>query len=277
MFALAFPLFLIAMHALFVSRGALSLAERALAGASLVIYVMIYFYLASRRLERRGAIALGFALVIAAVVFDAAFSLTQQSRDPQTAAGFFGQLGIHADRTGPIYAWLPPRLYPAYESVTRYLVQGYYALSLALGETDYQLGFGLTNSMVVLRKAEAILGEGWYHNTLLYALEQNDGWPVYHLWHSIYVWLISDFGVGGSLIVVTLIGFAYGIIWRSLLENPSVVTLALFYLLNMMVIFFPANNQVLQSADTLVALIVLAALFILRRAGWAGWRAPPGS
>ncbi|MGY4293481.1 hypothetical protein ACVWXN_001576 [Bradyrhizobium sp. i1.4.4] len=183
-------------------------------------------------------------------------------RDPASNVGHFTPLNIDAQRSGAIYAILPPALYPGYETVTRYLGVGYYGLSLALTETDYGLGWGLTNSLLVLRKAKVLLGDSWYFHTLLPVIEKKYDWSLWTTWHSAFTWFISDFGVSGSLIVVLMIGVLYGLVWRNLLMTGSVVALALFYLLNTMVFYFPANNQLLQSADTFFGFLVLFLIFV---------------
>jgi hypothetical protein len=182
-------------------------------------------------------------------------------RDPASNIGHFTPLNIDAQRSGLIYGFLPPALYPGYETITRYLGLGYYGLSLALGETDYRLGLGLTNSMLIIRKANALLGDSWYFHTLLPVIEQKYDWGVWTLWHSAFTWFISDFGVSGSLLIILMIGVLYGLVWRNLLMTGSVVTLSMFYLLNMMIFYLPANNQLLQSADTFVGFLAICLMF----------------
>jgi hypothetical protein len=59
-----------------------------------------------------------------------------------------------------------------------------------------------------------------------------------------------------------MIGALYGLVWRSLLMTGSVIALSMFYLLNTMVFYFPANNQLLQSADTLFGFLALLLIFV---------------
>jgi hypothetical protein len=198
----------------------------------------------------------GIALFLWIFVFFISF------RDPASNVGHFTPLNLDARRSGAIYAILPPALFPGYETVTRYLGVGYYGLSLALAESDYGLGWGLTNSLVILRKAKVLLGDNWYFHTLLPVIEQKYDWSLWTTWHSAFTWFISDFGVSGSLIVVLMIGALYGVVWRSLLMTGSVIALSVFYLLNTMVFYFPANNQLLQSADTLFGFLVLFLIFV---------------
>lgn len=221
----------------------------------------LYYVFSGRTSRRRiwiliaSALA-GIALFLWIFVFFISF------RDPPSNVGHFTPLNLDAQRTGAMYDILPPVLYPGYETVTRYLGVGYYGLSLALTESDYRLGWGLTNSMVILRKARVLLGDSWYFQTLLPIIEKKYDWSLWSTWHSAFAWFISDFGVSGSLIVVLIIGVFYGLVWRNLLMTGSIIALAMLYLLNTMIFYFPANNQVFQSADTLFGFLVLFLIFV---------------
>ncbi|MET4240143.1 hypothetical protein [Bradyrhizobium sp. RT10b] len=219
-------------------------------------------YVFSGLTSRRTIWILISSAVVGTALFLWIFVFFISFRDPASNVGHFTPLNIDAQRSGAIYAILPPALYPGYETVTRYLGVGYYGLSLALTETDYGLGWGLTNSLLVLRKAKVLLGDSWYFHTLLPVIEKKYDWSLWTTWHSAFTWFISDFGVSGSLIVVLMIGVLYGLVWRNLLMTGSVVALALFYLLNTMVFYFPANNQLLQSADTFFGFLVLFLIFV---------------
>ncbi|MGM4872113.1 hypothetical protein AB7645_12900 [Bradyrhizobium sp. 956_D2_N1_5] len=220
------------------------------------------YYLFSGLTSRRTIWILLSSAVVGTALFLWIFVFFISFRDPASNIGHFTPLNLDAQRSGAIYGILPPALYPGYETVTRYLGVGYYGLSLALAETDYGLGLGLTNSLVILRKARVLLGDSWYFHTLLPVIEQKYDWSLWTTWHSAFTWFISDFGVSGSLFVVLMIGALYGLVWRNLLMTGSVVALSMFYLLNTMVLYFPANNQLLQSADTLLGFLVLFLIFV---------------
>lgn len=220
------------------------------------------YYVFSGLTTRRTIWILLSSAVVGTALFLWIFVFFISFRDPPSNIGHFTLLNLDAQRSGAIYGILPPALYSGYETVTRYLGVGYYGLSLALAETDYGLGWGLTNSMVILRKARVLLGDSWYFHTLLPVIDQKYDWSLWTTWHSAFAWFISDFGVSGSLIVVLMIGALYGLVWRNLLMTGSVVALSMFYLLNTMVFYFPANNQLLQSADTLFGFLVLFLIFV---------------
>lgn len=220
------------------------------------------YFLGAKRISRRTALVFSAIAVAGLLIFVLGLSYLLSYRDPNTGAGYFLPLEINAVRSGIVYKILPPSLFSTYENITRYMVNGYYGLSLALQETDYRLGYGLTSSMLVLRKANAALGDQWYFQTLLPLIEQKYNWSMWTLWHSAYTWFISDFGIAGSLGVVGAIGALYGLTWRNLLATGSVVPLALFYLLNMMIFYLSGNNQIFQTADLFVAFVVILLIFL---------------
>lgn len=278
------PAFIVALVGAPLYWSRINLIFKAIYLAALVSYLMTYFsigvnrgffqivvllpltlglyYSCTKRISRLGIWFILAAFVCGSILFVAAFSYLLGYRDTNSLRGYFVALDLTTDRSGFVFRLLPPSLYPAYETITRYIVHGYYALSLALRENDYNLGYGLTNSMFVLRKATAVLGDEWYAHTLLPVIERHHGWSAIALWHSAYTWFISDVGVVGSVIVVGVIGALYGLTWRALLLTASVVPLALFYLLNMMVFYFSANNQLFQSPDLFVASFVILAVFL---------------
>lgn len=148
-----------------------------------------------------------------------------------------------------------------YESLTRYLVQGYYALSLSL-QVENSGTFGFGHSMFLARNANTIFDTTYFTQQSLPGLvEEKFGWSMMTLWHSIYPWLASDFGFVGSIFVIG--GFAYLL---SLSWGMSLCTLHyrwVIMLFLMLVLFFyvPANNQIFQSGETCVGFfLILAAL-----------------
>lgn len=279
------PIFVVALVGAPLYWSRIGLIFKAIYLGSLVIYLMTYFsigvnrgffqivvllpltiglyYLCAKRVSKLTLWIIIGIFVGGSILFSTAFSYLLSYRDTNTLKGYFVVLNLTTDRSGLIFKILPPSFYPAYEIITRYIVHGYYALSLALRETDYNLGYGLTNSMFVLRKAISVLGDQWYGQTLLPLIEKHHGWSAWALWHSAYTWFISDFGVAGSVIFVGLIGGLYGLTWRALLTIGSVLPFAMFYLLNMMAFYFSANNQLFQSADLFVAFFALLILFLI--------------
>lgn len=169
---------------------------------------------------------------------------------------------IEADRTDHSisrYMNDPERV--VYESLTRYVGQGYYALSMTMdiphGST---LGFG--HSMFLARNADTIFGTEYFtEGSLPGLLELRTGWPMQSLWHSIYPWLASDFGFGGTLVALGLFAYLLGRSWGSALQHGGHWPVIMVYLMLVLFFYIPANNQVFQTAETCVA-------FFITLAGW---------
>lgn len=159
---------------------------------------------------------------------------------------------IYADRDHFVSILLPDFLVIVFESITRYVTQGYYALSLTfsiVGDTTY--GFG--NSMFLARNADALTGTTYFTlQSLPGLLEQSHGWSMKGLWHSIYPWIASDFGFFGTLIVVGVFGYMLGLSWGLSLVAPHPINIIISYFLFIIFYYIPANNQIFQSGETAV-------------------------
>lgn len=188
--------------------------------------------------------------------------------------GGVGELGvintglslIQADGAHTLSSMLSDNQRIVFESLTRYLVQGYYALSMSFQlETHSTLGFG--HSMFLARNADAITGSlAFSLGSVPGQLEQATGWGMFALWHSIYPWLASDFGFIGALFVVG--GFAYllGLSWGKSLMTAKPLWIVMAYLMLIIFFYIPANNQVFQNGETCIAFYaVLLSLINWRR------------
>lgn len=196
----------------------------------------------------------GISLSLLFIAFLVYFTAGQIDREGGVAtSGSFGPpLSITTDRS----SYFPENVSIAWESFSRYLSQGYFALGKAL-EVEYEnFGYGISASMFLMRKMD----QSWLDNTLVYQLETQIGWGVFELWHSLPTWLINGFGVIGSLIVLGILGFMLGRVWKRLLIYKDIIDLAKLYLLVTIFLYFPANNQIFQAPDSTIAFILIYSL-----------------
>lgn len=163
---------------------------------------------------------------------------------------------IYADKDHFISILLPDFLVIIFESITRYLTQGYYALSLTF-PIESDTTFGLGNSMFLARNADALSGTTYFTSQSLPSLlEQSNGWSMTGLWHSIYPWIASDFGFFGALIVVGFFSYILGLSWGLTLVKPHPINIIISYFLLILFYYIPANNQIFQSGETAVGFIL---------------------
>lgn len=137
-------------------------------------------------------------------------------------------------------------------AISSYTTQGYYGLSLAMGEKfDFTYGFG--NSWFLMSLFEKITGNGSLKiMTYPFKIEKY-GWDPYGNWHSIFTWLASDFTFIGTLLVIFIIGYFFGEIWKSCLYQRNIFAMGLFVLFMIMFMYFPANNQIFSFVNTFAA------------------------
>lgn len=218
------------------------------------------------RLRPRIFILFGF-LIFAFLTFFGAGQI-QRAGNAGVAGAFQGGDGIiSANRDHLVSTFLPEILVIIFESISRYVTQGYYALSLVF-DIDSKTTYGFGNSMFLARNADLITGSNYFTTQSLPSLlEQSNGWSMTGLWHSIYPWLASDFGFFGTLVVIGILSYLMGLSWGLTLVVPRPITVIVFYLLLIIFYYIPANNQILQSGETAVAFFLCCGyvLFAIRK------------
>jgi hypothetical protein len=214
----------------------------------------------------RTGMKLAAASVLMLVAFLNFFGAGQQQREgsgSEYGTFFTGAAVLQADSDHFISALLPEQYRLLFEALSRYVVHGYYALSLAL-QTDASSTLGFGHSMFLARNADLVFGSDFFvSKSIPGLLERDHSWGMFLLWHSIYPWLASDVGFIGSLLVMG--GFAYllGLSWGAALLTASARWTVMLFLLLVLFFYAPANNQVFQSGETCIAFFIL--LFMVLR------------
>lgn len=135
--------------------------------------------------------------------------------------------------------------------VTSYLSDGYYGLSKCL-DLDFEWTYGFGNSLALQATYDKITGETLYNHTYLGRMEK-----VYNIqgkaqWHTIFPWLASDITFVGALLLFFPIGYIYAKSWKEVLTYRNPVSYLMLCLLTIMLVFVPANNQILSGIDYFV-------------------------
>lgn len=220
------------------------------------------------QVRRRWIVIIVAVLFIAFLQF---FGMGQTERE-----GGVGELGVFNTGSGLIEAsrdnflslLLSDSQRIIFESLARYVGQGYYALSMSLG-LEHTSTLGLGHSMFLARNADAIFSTDYFTSgSLPGLLETKNGWGMFTLWHSIYPWLASDFGFVGALVAMAVFSYLLGLSWGFSLVTASPQWIILFYLLLILFFYIPANNQIFQSGETCMAFVfILLALILGKKSG----------
>ncbi|WP_373472199.1 O-antigen polymerase [Carnobacterium alterfunditum] len=157
----------------------------------------------------------------------------------------------------------PDNFKPTLIYLTSYLTQGYYAFSMSL-DLNFQPMFGIGNSMFLIENINELFGLDLYEQTYQSRMSAF-GWDPYVNWHSFYVWVANDVHFIGVTIIMFLLGYLLGITYKSVLLNNDSVALVLLSLTTLIIIYIPANNQVLSYPTTFLTFWILLIYWNLRK------------
>lgn len=157
----------------------------------------------------------------------------------------------------------PNSLKPTLIYLTSYLTQGYYAFSMSL-DLDFQPMFGIGNSMFLMENINEIFNLNLYEQTYQTRMSVF-GWHPYVNWHSFYVWVANDVHYLGVIIVMFLMGYLFGSTYKNVILNNDPIALILLCLTTIMIIYIPANNQLLSYPTTFMAFWTLLIYWNIRK------------
>lgn len=144
-----------------------------------------------------------------------------------------------------------------------YVSMGYYGLSLSL-QLPFVFTYGVGNSFALASYVHQYLGvTDILLNTYPLRMQAETSWPALMYWHTIFPWLASDFTFIGTLFFFTFIAFVYAKSWKESVMYQNPVSLIMFANLNIMLVFIPANNQLMQTRESAISTIVLFLFWIM--------------
>lgn len=206
------------------------------------------------------------------------FGYGQMNRAGAVASGrtFGPPINIDASQDNWLTVFLPESFQIYVESLVRYLCQGYYALSRCL-LLDFDTTYGFGNSLFLGKNAESLFrlpNLQWM--TYPGKLELAEGWGMLTLWHSIYPWIASDVGFPGTLAVMFLIGRFFAKSWVYSIRYSDPLSILLCSYLLIMILYIPANNQIMQNGESSIGFILtFSAWFLLNsNFGFRKWSFP---
>jgi hypothetical protein len=243
---------------LFIAMG----TNKAIADTVLLVPCLLFAAYCAGRIQLSHKQILGTVVcsLLALLLFLAYFGLATSSREGSVVgAGYFVATHTHADEDNFLVRNLPPAAATALVGLDLYLTSGYYAVSLSLQEPFVPM-FGVGNSVFLYRQAARITGNSGIEELPYPVRIEEYGWDAQRLWSSIYPWIASDVSFPGTIIVVFLIGRLFALSWLDTLRGDNPFAVVMFSILVIMLFYFPANNQILQSGEGFTAF--WATLFI---------------
>lgn len=250
--------------ALFVAMG----TNKAIADTVLLLpwLVLAAHFAGVIRLSFKKVIISTLAATLCFAAFLSFFALAMSTRSGSAAFfGYFPAAGIRADSDNFLIQDAPPLVKIGVLGLDSYLTQGYYALSLSL-DKPFTPMFGIGNSFFLTRQAVRLTGKEEIADLSYPAkIEREDGWDAFGLWSSIYPWIASDVSFPGTILVVFLIGRLFALSWLDTLEGTNPFAVALFSQFVIMLFYFPANNQLLQTGEGLTGFVGISLLWAYLR------------
>lgn len=147
-------------------------------------------------------------------------------------------------------------------SVSNYLCQGYYGMSLALDE-DFTSTYGIGNSQFLMSNFKSLFGIDVKDRTYQHKVDAL--WDEDGKWHSFYSYIANDVSFYGVIAVMFLIGLFFGCICKDVFLNDSLIGKCLLPLFVVLFMYMPANNQIFTAMATCTAFLELSFLWILSK------------
>ena len=163
---------------------------------------------------------------------------------------------------------IPERLKPTVNFLISYFCHGYNGLSLAMDE-DFTSSFGLGFSDFIRHNFARFFGGTDFENTIYQrtymAKIEKYGWTTGLMWSSFFIFPASDISFPGTILLVFLIGYLFGLSWKDTIttENPFACAALLSFCT--MIFYFSANNQMFQTGENCLAFCVILFAWILSR------------
>jgi hypothetical protein len=254
---------MLSMVGLFIAMG----TNKAIADTVLLIPWMVWAgHLSSvSRVTKKYGLLIAVIALVGFVGFLWFFAKTAAGRAGSIAvSGYLPTTGAYVDTNNKFTKDLPESAAVGVYGLTHYLSSGYYAVYLSL-KTPFVPSYGVGNSMFLYRQAARVLGDRSILRRPYPVRIEQYGWDAYGLWSSIYPWLASDVSFPGVIAVVFLIGRLFAMSWLDTIGGQNPLAVVAFAHFIIMLFYFPANNQLMQSGEDFSGFwVILVAWLCLR-------------
>lgn len=249
--------------AIYISIG----TNKALADFVLLIpSVIIARYFAGKGNFRWKRIVLFLLLVV--LVFSLFFQFFSSAVASRTGSDenalTFAEVKMQADSDNYLIKFLPQEVKVGAIVLISYVTQGYYAVYLSLDEPFVPM-FGIGNSRFLTYNASKITGIQDLDQMTYPGRIEGAGWDSSVRWATIYPWIASDVSFPGTLLIVFLIGRLFAMSWLDTLDGKNPFAVAIFAQFIILLFYFPANNQVMQSGEGVFAFFGLLIFWLYTR------------
>lgn len=203
-----------------------------------------------------------FVLVVLAVGM---FTINSISRSGTEQINYYSSsANMQADPDNWMFIITPDFVHRSILSLSLYLTEGYYGLSLAL-ELPFVSTFGFGNNIFMISNIRDYLGVDLWHRTYMYRVSVINDWDSLVNWHSLYTWFANDVSFVFVPLVMFVISFVFAKVWKDsvLYGNPYAVILNSYMFIIFM--YISANNQVFSYAYTYIAFVITFILWISTR------------
>lgn len=228
--------------------------NKTIADYALLLPFLVFasYFAGLRRLRWRNIAIMAIIGVFLLALFLSFFASGQVSRiGSREGVHYFTLLGIQADASNALVRHLPAEARTGAIALSNYLTQGYYALSLTLEEPFVPM-WGVGNSFFLYFNAAEITGLSEIQEMPYpVRLQKRGRWDAYGKWSTIYPWIASDVSFPGTILVVLIIGRLFALSWLDTLRGHNPFAVAVFSQFVIMLFYFSANNQVVQTGEAL--------------------------
>lgn len=146
--------------------------------------------------------------------------------------------------------------------MAQYFCMGYFGLSQCL-QLDFVWTYGLGNSMAISSYANQYFGVAeQLQNSYPLRLEAINGWPALMYWQTIFPWLAGDFTWAGTLLIFGGLAYIYAISIKEAIYHDNFLSMMVVTNLNVMWLFVPANNQLMQTRESAITVLILMFLWL---------------
>lgn len=151
-----------------------------------------------------------------------------------------------------------------------YISHGYYGLSLCL-DLPFEWTYGLGNSFALTSYADQYFGISNIElGTYPFRMQEQFGLPAKMYWHTFFPWVASDLSFFGVVPLMYLIGRGYARSFTDGLLCGSPIGALMFYFLTTLLLYLPANNQLMQSREMTIGFLSVTIYWLVFGARYRG-------